>query len=278
MKNDKATWFREKGATTTLMVPATTNSALAKRLRKEVANHAGPKGTSVKILERPGRPIFSTLRAKPTEIECNNKNCPIVHSGKDCNNQCRQENILYSAHCTICRTKQEDIGIKPDNVTDSLYLGESSRTLKIRSQQHRQYYRKCLRQHQQQQQNNQNKQQNNNNTTTQQQQQQQKQQQQNNQHNVQQQHKDNETHSSFMWDHIMDKHEDHIDNIDINNDFHFQILSRHTDPMTRLVSEAMRIETALKHGIHYNFKGEKIKTISINRKEEHFTSIKRKLD
>ena len=39
LKTDKATWFRDMGAMATLMVPATKNSDLAKRLREVVAHH-----------------------------------------------------------------------------------------------------------------------------------------------------------------------------------------------------------------------------------------------
>ena len=48
--------------------------------------------------------------------------------------------------------------------------------------------------------------------------------------------------------------------------------------MTRLITEAIRIETAVAEGIHFDNRGQKVGIISINRKEEHFTSIKRKQD
>ena len=53
IKEDKGTWFRKMGATTTLMVPMTLNSKLVKDLRQVVNRYPGPKGTSVKIVERP---------------------------------------------------------------------------------------------------------------------------------------------------------------------------------------------------------------------------------
>ena len=39
LKADKSTWFRALGATTTLRIPMTRNSGLAKRLREVVAKH-----------------------------------------------------------------------------------------------------------------------------------------------------------------------------------------------------------------------------------------------
>ena len=53
VKTDKATWFREMGATAVMMIPTTTNSALAKRLREVVVMNPGPRGTTLKIIESP---------------------------------------------------------------------------------------------------------------------------------------------------------------------------------------------------------------------------------
>ena len=49
LKVNKATWFRQMGATTTIKVPMTRNSELAKRLRIVLGQNPGQRGTSVKI-------------------------------------------------------------------------------------------------------------------------------------------------------------------------------------------------------------------------------------
>ena len=49
IKPDKSTWFRKAGATTTLQVPNTHNSQLAKTLRGVIKKYPGPKGTNVKV-------------------------------------------------------------------------------------------------------------------------------------------------------------------------------------------------------------------------------------
>ena len=67
MKTDKSTWFPEMGATTTIMVPATTNSTLAKRLREIVIRCPGPKGIVIKVMGKPGRPLMTGLRTDPLE-------------------------------------------------------------------------------------------------------------------------------------------------------------------------------------------------------------------
>ena len=61
IKTDKATWFHAMGATTTLTVPATKNSRLAKDLREVIKKNPGPKGTTIKVIERPGMFILSRL-------------------------------------------------------------------------------------------------------------------------------------------------------------------------------------------------------------------------
>ena len=61
VKDDKASWFRKEGATATLTVPETSASGLAKRLRIIVASIPGPKGTSVKVLEKPGPPLLQGI-------------------------------------------------------------------------------------------------------------------------------------------------------------------------------------------------------------------------
>ena len=63
VKEDKSTWFRAEGATTTVTVPTTEKSILAKQLREVLARNPGPRGTSVKVLERPGPPLMAGIAA-----------------------------------------------------------------------------------------------------------------------------------------------------------------------------------------------------------------------
>ena len=136
-KNDtkvtKATWFRELGTTTTLKVPMTKNSELAKKLRQALAVHQGPKGTSVKVVEQPGIPILSGLaKNDPFKTNtCHIGECPL--GDLPCSDKCGQENIVYTAICTRCRDKQIDEGTDPRNVIHRQYIGESSHTLRVRA-------------------------------------------------------------------------------------------------------------------------------------------------
>lgn len=143
-KVTKATWFRKLGATTTLRVPATRNSELAKEIRHVLGQYPGPKGTMVKVQEQPGKPLLSGLTNNPFNTgNCPKGNCPL--NGKSCDGTCSQESVIYSASCLICRENQLSQGIEEKDITESLYIGETSRTLRVRSQQHTNDFKKCLR-------------------------------------------------------------------------------------------------------------------------------------
>ena len=97
VKTDKTTWFRSEGATATLTVPVTKGSTLARRLRETVAQVKGPKGTSVKVLERPGLPLLTGLaRSSPFPTkQCPRDKCPLEVTGSICWGKCSLENIVY---------------------------------------------------------------------------------------------------------------------------------------------------------------------------------------
>ena len=55
-KTDRVTWFRDMGATTTIMVPTTKVSSLARVTREVPKLNPDPPGTSVKVVKTPGTP------------------------------------------------------------------------------------------------------------------------------------------------------------------------------------------------------------------------------
>ena len=90
--------------------------------------YQGPRGTSVKITEKPGLAMMAMLMRKkrfrrPT---CGRPKCPLISSGSGCFDTCYQEGIIYTGTCRIC----EQTNIK------SVYIGETSRTLHTRANQH----------------------------------------------------------------------------------------------------------------------------------------------
>ena len=140
LKEDKGTWFRKMGATSTLMVPTSKDSLLAKKLRLVLATNPGPRGTSTKVVEVPGPSLFSGLAVNnPFKPErCRRKNCPLLDAGEPCLGKCAKENVLYEATCNKCKpTDNEDGG------RVSQYIGETGRTLFIRRGQHLSDFRTC---------------------------------------------------------------------------------------------------------------------------------------
>ena len=128
IKADKATWFRSQGATATVMIPWTENSSLAKRLRSVLEEYRGPKGTSVKVVEKPGVMLMSDVRSnkKFTRVTCGREKCPLGSAGKDCYDKCYQEGIIYVSYCTLCS----------EQGTTSVYNGETSRNLNSKAGQY----------------------------------------------------------------------------------------------------------------------------------------------
>ena len=96
----------------------------------------GPRGTKVKVLERPGPILMSDLlRNNPfSRQSCNRAQCPLVRNGTDCLEKCSKESVLYKAVCVRCNNAQNDVD--PGKVVDMTYIGETSRTLLVRSNQH----------------------------------------------------------------------------------------------------------------------------------------------
>ena len=81
--------------------------------------------------------------------------------------------------------------------------------------------------------------------------------------------------SSFMFDHMDKRHPG--TNMDPNNDFIFTLISTFRDPLTRQVSEAVRIKTAVENGTFIDSRNEKHKVKSLNRRLEHFAPIERRM-
>ena len=90
LKEDKATCFRAQGATATIMVPWTPEFSLARKLREVIKTSGGPRGTSVKTVEKPGQSIMSQVSSGKlfTRDSCERDRCPIKQSNKTCFDTC----------------------------------------------------------------------------------------------------------------------------------------------------------------------------------------------
>ena len=237
VKADKSNWFRAEGATATITIPATRNSELAKNIREKLIG-TGPRGTQVKVIEKPGPLIMSHLsRNNPFQrSSCGRPRCPLILGESKCNEDCYREGVIYSATCNRCYQTKIDAGLDPK---PRVYIGETSRTLYTRAQQHLQDYRKACYEGQGRHQN----------------------------HS-----EEEDSKSSWMWDHST---EIHGGLMNLEKDYTFSVISSHKDPLTRQTAEAIRIQKALQKGTHYSRNGKPVQVISLNRKGEHFAPMER---
>ena len=85
-------------------------------------------------------------------------------------------------------------------------------------------------------------------------------------------HSSEEDSSSFMFDHITEKHKNI--KIDKLTDFKFEVVEGFRDPLTRQITEAVRIGQG-QNGIFYNPKGEGQNIYNLNRKSKVFAPRER---
>ena len=145
-KPDKSNWFRKSGATGVFNVPATEGSKLADVVRKVLDTVPGPKDSKIAGQERPGcsvRGNLVTSRCFP-RASCGRQFCPWVINGENCHKACYRESVGYAARCRRCRTTQLQSGKTENEVIDSAYIGESSRSLPSRSALHFRDYRQDM--------------------------------------------------------------------------------------------------------------------------------------
>ena len=201
----------------------------------------GPKGTSVRVVERPGTPLMRGIAVNiPFPLpQCGREDCPLSIHGGECNDRCRLEGVVYRAACQICIRNQD--GIPSSNRYESFYEGETSRPVYTRALQHLADYRKAAR-----------------NSSS-------------NQPQV-----ENDPKSSWMWDHVRDIHNGEIDLVNPALDFKFSVISSHREPMERQIKEAIMIEAAFRGTVASQTSNESsIFVKCLNRKGEHFAPIER---
>ena len=165
---------------------------------------------------------------------CGRPKCPLFLAGNRCNEQCYKEGILYAASCNRCHQSQLDAGLDPK---ERMYIGESSRTLYTRAQQHLNDYRVASAKGP-------------GHTPG----------------------PSEEAPSSWMWEHSL---EEHGGSQNLETDYNFQVLCSYRDPLTRQVAEATRIQKALRTQTHIQPDGKPVNIISLNRKGEYFAPLER---
>ena len=96
IKEDKGTWLKKMGASSTLMVPVTRDSELARILRLILTSSSGPKGTTTKVVEVPGPAIFTGLAVNNPFLpeKCRRTDCPQIASNQPCKGKCAKERVF----------------------------------------------------------------------------------------------------------------------------------------------------------------------------------------
>ena len=76
-----------------------------------------------------------------------------------------------------------------------------------------------------------------------------------------------------MWDHSTGTHGGPSSNLE--EDYHFTLINTFRDPMTRQISEAVRINRALEAKLHTTARHKDVPIKSLNRKGECFAPMER---
>ena len=70
--------------------------------------------------------------------------CP-MKSVKGCKEKCYEENITYQGKCKLCKKEQEERGVEESKIEETVYEGETSRSMFSRYKTHLESYRKTAR-------------------------------------------------------------------------------------------------------------------------------------
>ena len=130
----KYEWSTRGGFIAPIFVPPTPNSELALSL-KAVAENEAEAGVKFKIVETGGLSIKSVLqRSNPLETPgCDDEECLPCKPGRGEGGQCDGCGVNYQIECQLCPDDQKEV-----------YIGESSRNLFTRSQEHVNNFRSGL--------------------------------------------------------------------------------------------------------------------------------------
>ena len=128
-----------------MFVEQTEMGELAKRLREMVTRLAPIMGFSVKIIERTG----STLRSKFPQSSlwegapCGRSDCVTCLQGAEFQVPCSRKSMVYENICGVCNkgASGKDEVVMEDPTIPSIYVGESSRTIRERAKEHWSAYR-----------------------------------------------------------------------------------------------------------------------------------------
>ena len=137
-RSTKSNWFRKTEHTSTVTFPTTPGDGLVGVVKSCLQNCIPPRKTNTKVLGGGGMSVKGVLvKSNPFPRNvCGRADCPLKWMEGGCKERCYREMVGYSSHCTRCRNQQISEGKQMNEVTDSVYYGESSRSLMTRAENH----------------------------------------------------------------------------------------------------------------------------------------------
>ena len=133
------------GAKTVLFVDQTPGGELAKRLRELLQRLEPMMGFSIRIVERTGTKLkdLFPLNTLWDGMKCERGDCPPCNQGGEKIQNCKKRNLVYESICAKCNPGAIEMKGEWEPVmgVQSLYVGETCRSLHERSKEHMEAYR-----------------------------------------------------------------------------------------------------------------------------------------
>ena len=143
-KRSKSGWFKSLGYDGVVTVPATIDSTLMEKVSKSLKGTDSPRGYKMLVMEDGGRTISSDIvKANPFPINnCGRSNCSMCSGGGDSGGKCYTSNAVYKFECTRAGCTGEEVATTNTTRPVPTYVGETSRPLFNRAQEHKDLYSK----------------------------------------------------------------------------------------------------------------------------------------
>ena len=230
-------------------VPTTANSKVKDEASNAISKAPGPRYTGTKVVENPGLSVMAGVSGKGVfkRKNCGRAKCPLKYNEKGCKEICYKENITYQGSCKICKQEKIREGRKENEIGDVVYEGETSRSLFTRVNNHLEDLRKMVIKGEFE--------------------------------NEDDENEDEVEMTGFMWKHMREKHNEVLKELNAENIekarefFNFKVTGNYRDPLTRQITEMIRIRRALRKATFNAEKGIKFQQLiegCMNSKIESF--------
>ena len=130
-----------------IFVEQSRGGSLAQAIRNKMEALATMLGFRFRGVERAGSSLASLLSNKnPWKgTACGRAKCHTCRQNTEKLEQCTKSNVVYESRCVSCNGQEkgkDDINLKESRELPSIYVGETSRSLMERTQEHHRDYEK----------------------------------------------------------------------------------------------------------------------------------------